>query len=116
MKKTINTLLGVLTGIVNILVGACGGIVAIEALKLKSIDQTKAHATAIAVILPLTVISAAGYLLKGQVTLADCRVFIIPGLVGSVIGSWLLPKIPKKLLSKIFSAFMIYAGVRMLMK
>lgn len=116
MKKALHALLGILTGIVNILVGACGGIVAIEALKLRGVDQTKAHATAIAVILPLTLISAVGYLLKGRVSLGDCGVYILPGLVGAVIGSWLLPKIPSKLLGKFFSAFMIYAGVRMLMK
>ena len=87
-----------------------------EALKLRGTDQTKSHATAIAVILPLTVISAAGYLLKGQVRLSDSYVYLIPGLVGSIIGSWLLPKIPKKVLSKFFSIFIIYAGIRMLMK
>lgn len=116
MKKTLNVLLGILTGAVNILIGSCGGIVAVEALKLRGTDQTKSHATAIAVILPLTVISAAGYLLKGQVRLSDSYVYLIPGLVGSIIGSLLLPKIPKKVLSKVFSIFIIYAGIRMLMK
>lgn len=116
MIKIINPALGILTGIVNILIGSCGGIVAVEALKLRGIDQTKSHATAIAIILPLTLISAAGYLLKGQVKISDSYVYLIPGLVGSVIGSLLLPKIPKKILSKVFSVFIIYAGIRMLMK
>lgn len=116
MKKCINIVLGVLTGAINILIGACGGIVAVETLKRRNLDQTKSHATAIAIILPLTVISAVGYLLKGQVKLSDSYVYIIPGLIGSVVGSYLLPKIPKKVLSKIFSIFIIYAGIRMLMK
>ncbi len=116
MKKLLNPVLGILTGIVNILIGSCGGIVAVEALKLRGTDQTKSHATAIAIILPLTLISAVGYLIKGQVKLSDSYVYLIPGLVGSVIGSLLLPKIPKKILSKVFSAFIIYAGIRMLMK
>lgn len=116
MKKIANALLGILTGIINILIGSCGGIVAVENLKLSGLDQTKSHATAIAVILPLTVISAIGYLYKGQVRLSDSYVYLIPGLIGSVIGSWLLPKIPKKVLNKIFSVFIIYAGIRMLLK
>lgn len=116
MKKCINIVLGVLTGAINILIGACGGIVAVEALKRRELDQTQSHATAIAIILPLTVISAVGYLMKGQVKLSDSYVYIIPGLVGSVAGSNLLPKIPKKILGKIFSVFIIYAGIRMLMK
>ena len=97
MKKIMTPLLGILTGVVNILIGSCGGIVAVEALKLRGTNQTKSHATAIAIILPLTVISAAG-------------------LIGSAIGSLLLPKIPKDVLSKVFSVFIIYAGIRMLMK
>ena len=101
MKKILNPVLGILTGVVNILIGSCGGIVAVEALKLRGTDQTKSHATAIAIILPLTIISAVGYLIKGQVRLSDSFVFLIPGLVGSAIGSFLLPKIPKNVLSKV---------------
>lgn len=109
-------LLGILTGTVNILIGSCGGIIAVETLKLRGIDQTKSHATAIAIILPLSMISAAGYLIKGQVRAGDSLVYLLPGLIGSAIGSLLLPKIPKNVLSKVFSIFIIYAGVRMLMK
>ena len=61
-------------------------------------------------------ISAAGYLLKGQVKLSDSYIYLIPGLVGSIIGALLLPKIPKNFLSKVFSIFIIYAGISMLMK
>ena len=53
MKKIMTPLLGILTGVVNILIGSCGGIVAVEALKLRGTNQTKSHATAIAIILPL---------------------------------------------------------------
>ncbi len=116
MKKTLIYFLGVLIGIINILIGACGGIIAVEALKKSGLDQTKAHATAIAVILPLTVISAVIYILQGKVSLSDSYIYLIPGLAGSFAGACILPKIPKKVLSKIFSCFMIYAGVRMLMK
>ena len=116
MKKTVSSILGVLIGIVNILVGSCGGIVAVESLKYNGSDQTKSHATAIAIILPLTVISAALYLLRGNVRLRDSYVYILPGLIGSLLGGYLLPRIPKKALSKVFSAFIIYAGVRMLFK
>lgn len=116
MKKLKNILLGIATGAVNILIGSCGGIVAVESLKRNGLNQTKSHATAIAVILPLSLISAIGYIAKGEVRLSDSYVYLVPGLVGSVIGSMLLPKIPQKILNKVFSVFMIYAGVRMLIK
>lgn len=116
MKKIVNSLFGILTGFINILIGSCGGIVAVEALKHEGLEQTKAHATAISVILPLTIISAVMYIFKGNVKISDSTVYIIPGLVGSLLGSFLLPKMPKKLLGKIFSVFIIYAGVRMFFK
>lgn len=116
MKKTVRCFSGILIGVINILVGACGGIVAVEALKRSSVDQTKSHATAIAIILPLTAISAGVYLINGNVKIENALLYIIPGLIGSAIGSFLLPKIPKKLLSKIFSCFIIYAGIRMFLK
>lgn len=116
MKKIINAILGIVTGIINIIVGACGGIIAVENLKLRGLNQTKSHATAIAVILPLTIVSAISYIYKGQVKISDSYVYLLPGVIGSVIGSVMLPKIPKNVLKKIFSLFIIYAGVRMLIK
>lgn len=116
MKKIIHSALGILIGAVNVLVGSCGGIVAVESLKHCGVDGTKAHATAIAIILPLTAVSAVMYILRGNVNFSDSLIFLIPGLIGSAIGAWLLPKIPKKILSKIFSLFIIYAGIRMFLK
>ncbi len=116
MKKTVSSILGVLIGIVNILVGSCGGIVAVESLKYNGTDQTKSHATAIAIILPLTVISSVVYLIRDNVKIEDSYIYILPGLIGSLIGGYLLPRIPKKTLSKVFSIFIIYAGVRMFLK
>ncbi|MDD6276179.1 MAG: sulfite exporter TauE/SafE family protein [Clostridia bacterium] len=116
MKKIFNSFLGIMIGIINVLVGSCGGIVAVESLKHIGVDSTKAHATAIAIILPLTAISAAMYIYNGNVSIKDSYIYLIPGLVGSLIGSRLLPKIPKKFLSKVFSLFIIYAGIRMFFK
>lgn len=116
MKNLIRNVTGVAIGLINILIGACGGIIAVEALKKTGIDQTKAHATAIAIILPLTIISAGVYIFEGNVRLNDAYIYLLPGIIGSGIGSFILPKIPKKVLSKIFSCFMIYAGIRMMLK
>lgn len=116
MKKIKNALFGILIGFINMLIGACGGIVAVEALKHDNLDQTKAHATAIAVILPLTVISAVMYIMRGDVNISDAGIYIIPGVIGSAIGSIILPKVPKNILGKVFSVFIIYAGVRMILK
>lgn len=108
------TALGVGVGIINGVFGAGGGMLAVPILKKIGLEQKAAHANAVAVILPITIISAILYLVKGTVTLGDSFAFIPTGLLGSCIATFLLPKFSNKLLSKIFALFMIYAGTRLL--
>jgi uncharacterized membrane protein YfcA len=90
--------------------------IAVPVLKKQGLDQKLAHANAVAVILPITIISAVLYLVKGNVTLIDSWAFIPTGLIGSVIATLALQKFSNKVLQKTFAAFMIYAGVRLLMR
>ena len=113
MKKTVSFVGGVCVGLLNGLLGAGGGMIAVPLLKHSGLDQTSAHANSIAVILPLTVISAALYLYKGYVTLPQALPFLPLGILGSLFGAWLLPKIPNKALQRIFGIFMLWAGIRM---
>ena len=110
------SLMGVAVGIVNGVFGAGGGMIAVPLLKQNGLDQKSAHANAVAVILPITVISAVLYLVKGTVAFADSVAFIPTGVIGSVVATFILQKFSNKLLQKIFAVFMIYAGVRLLIK
>ena len=56
--KTKKYLFGFLIGIVNALFGAGGGMIAVPFLRTLGLSQKQAQATAICVILPLTVVSA----------------------------------------------------------
>lgn len=107
---------GLAVGIVNGLLGAGGGMIAVPLLKKLGLDQKQAHANAVAVILPITLLSAALYLIKGYVGLSDCLIFIPGGLLGSLIGTYCLKKISSRLLKLLFGGFMIYAGVRLLLR
>jgi len=107
---------GVIIGIVNGLLGAGGGMLAVPLLKKSGLNQKEAHATSIALILPLSVISAVTYLLKGSVVLGDAVPYLLPGALGAVLGAFLLNKISDKWLRKIFGIFMIWAGFRLLMR
>ena len=49
---------GVAVGLVNGVFGAGGGMLAVPLLKKSGLDQKQSHANAVAVILPITVISA----------------------------------------------------------
>lgn len=107
---------GLAVGLVNGVFGAGGGMLAVPLLKKSGLNQKSAHANAVAVILPITLISAAMYLVKGNVTLNDSFAFIPTGLIGSVIATFLLKKFTNAWLQKIFAVFMIYAGVRLLVR
>ncbi len=107
---------GILIGIINGMLGAGGGMIAVPVLKKLGFSQEKAQANAIAVILPITLISSAIYLVRGNVTFSEALVFVPGGIVGTLIGTFLLCKIPQKWLKKIFGCFMVWAGVRLLLK
>ncbi|MCQ2479318.1 MAG: sulfite exporter TauE/SafE family protein [Clostridia bacterium] len=103
-------------GLINSLIGACGGIITVAALKKDGMEQNKAHANAIAVILPLSVISAVFYALNGYASVKDTLIFLPGGLLGAIAGGLVLPKIPKNVLKKIFAVFIIWAGIRMVIR
>lgn len=117
MKKKIITLLsGFAIGIINGLLGAGGGMLAVPVLKKMGCDQKDAHRNAIAIILPMTVLSAVLYLVNGRVEIADSFAYVPSGLVGAIAGTVCLKKISAKWLGVAFGGFMIYAGVRLLIK
>ena len=62
MKKMMALLIGLVTGFANGLFGSGGGTIAVPAMeKLLKTKTHMAHATAIAIILPLSVLSALIY-------------------------------------------------------
>ena len=116
MKKTSAFLLGIPIGALNILLGAGGGMIAVPALKKGGLNQKQAQANAVAVILPLTIISLIIYTKKEYVNFFD-SLWILPFAAGgALLGTVVLEKISAPLLKKIFAGFMIWAGVRMFMK
>ena len=116
MKKVYKYFAGFIIGVINSLIGACGGIVTIALLKKDGMNQTQAHANAVAIILPLTLISALFYIFNGYVTLKESLIFLPGGIIGAVAGGVLLPKIPQKILKNIFALFIIWAGIRMIIR
>ena len=117
MKNKIKPYLsGLLIGIVNGFFGSAGGVVAVELLKRDNVDSKKAHATSIAIILALSFVSVIVYLLNGKIDFTNSYKYIIGGFVGALVGSFLLKKIPNKLLRRIFGVIIIISGIRMLFK
>ena len=107
---------GLAIGVVNGLLGAGGGMLAVPLLKKMGLKQKLAHANAVAVILPISILSAILYLCKDYVNLSDAVPFIPTGILGAVMGTYFLKKISPLWLKRIFGFFMIYAGLRLLIK
>lgn len=109
-------LVGALCGLFNGLFGSGGGAVAVLSLKrILHIPAQKAHATALALILPLTLVSAAIYLFIYETNVSTALWITLGGVFGGVAGACLLNKISPKWLHKIFGGLMIFAAVRMLL-
>ena len=107
---------GLLTGTANGLFGGGGGMIAVPYLeKVAKYPTASAHATAIAVVLPATFVSAVVYLFFGLVPLIVFLPVSIGVLLGGFLGAKLLGKINPKITAIVFSAFMLVAGVRMIL-
>ena len=115
-KKFTVPLFGIIIGAVNGLMRAGGGMLAVQLLKKCGLEQKQAHSNAVAVILPITFLSAVLYLIKGYAHISDALVFIPTGIIGSFLGAYLLKKISPHWLKKLFGGFMIYAGIRLLLR
>lgn len=105
---------GLLIGIINGLLGAGGGMLAVPLLRRSGMDQQRAHANSVAVIFPLALFSSVLYLMAGRVRLGDALPYLPGGIVGAAAGAFLLRKIPDVWLRRIFGIFMIWAGYRLL--
>ena len=111
-----NSVYGIAVGVVNGMFGAGGGMLAVPLLKKAGLNQKEAHANAIAVIVPITVVSAVAYIIKGNVKITDALIFLPTGIIGALLGTYCLKKLSPVWLKRIFGGFMVYAGIRLLLK
>ena len=109
------TILGGMSGTANALFGGGGGMLAVPALHFCfEKDEKRAHATSILVMLPLSIVSALIYSVRGVFDLKLGLNVTIGALAGGSIGARVLKKVPKEMLSLLFYGVMIYAGIRFL--
>lgn len=104
----------VLSGLVNGFLGTGGGIVLVFALGMLVADDGEdsvrdRFATVIAVIIPLSLVSA---LMYGNTVDFNAAVpYIIPGILGGITGGLLLDRIKVGWLKKLFAVMVIWAGI-----
>lgn len=109
--------IGIVAGLINGLFGSGGGTIVVPSLVfLLKLKDYKAHATAIPIILPLSIISVVVYLFNNKIPYGTAIYVTIGGLVGSYLGAKFLKKIPVNYLRKIFGSVIIYTAIRMIWK
>jgi len=114
MKKMLS-IIGLAAGLANGLFGAGGGTLLVPALeKFLKFETHKAHATTLAVILPLSVISAVVYTWGVDVDWTALLLVSIGGVVGGIIGAKLLNKLSGAWLNMLFGIFLAAGALRML--
>ena len=106
---------GCLAGLINGLFGGGGGMIVVPMLiSLLGFAPKEAHATAILIILPLSLVSGLIYAIFGNLNVQVAIPVSIGVLAGGVIGAFLLSKLSSKIVVIIFSIVMAAAGVKML--
>ena len=115
VKKLHIFLFGALVGIINGFFGGGGGMIVVPLLtKLFKLEQKKAQATALFIILPISLVSAIVYLCYNSVNFKQGWPVIVGIVGGGVIGAILLNKLNNKVVRGIFIFMMALGGVGML--
>lgn len=108
---------GALIGAINGFLGGGGGMVVVPLLtKLFKLEQKKAQATALFVILPLSLASTIVYMCYNSIDFATGWPVIAGIVAGGAIGACVLSKLNNRVVKGIFVLFMFVGGGVMLFR
>ena len=94
-----------------------GGMILVPSLvSIIKLDEVKARATAITGILFMVIASSFFYFKADYIDLGLSLKCAMGGIIGGIIGSKLLIKMPKKYLNLFFLIFLFYSSFRMIIK
>lgn len=103
----------VAVGAVSGFFGGGGGMLCVPLLQLCGLDAKRAHATALLVILPLCVVSAAIYIANGYFDFTSVLCACIGVIGGGAAGAALLDKLNGTTVGIIFALLMIAIGIKL---
>ncbi len=106
---------GSLAGLANGLFGAGGGMFLVPLFcRWVKLPSKIALATSLAVILPVSVVSAVVYLIRESFDISSAIPYLIGGLIGGFLGGRIFKKVSPILLRRALALFIIYGGIRAL--
>ena len=113
-------LLGAGAGFVNGFLGAGGGIIVVLGIsRLLSGELTQKNdvfATALCVMLPISLLSCFMYALGGSFGTEGFGVFVLPAMAGGVVGGLLLGRLKSTFMRRAFSALIIVSGIILIVR
>ena len=110
---------GIVSGFVNGLLGAGGGIIIVFVLSklLKNHAEPRdIFANALCVMLPLSAVSCVVYYLREQISFESFPSLTIPAIAGGIIGGILLGRIKTEALKKLFAVLVVISGIILVLK
>ena len=106
-------IIGLLAGVANGFFGAGGGLFLVPLfVGWVGLEQRKAFATSVAVILPLCALSAGIYLMRGGLDLVAALPYLAGGALGGWAGGRWFGGIKVCWLRRAFGLLLLYGGVR----
>ncbi len=107
---------GLVGGLLSGLFAIGGGIIMVPLLMaLANFDQRRAAATSLAAIVPASIVGSTTYLLAGEIDLLAGFFIAIGGIVGALLGSAVLKRIPIIWLRWMFIVFILLVAARMVL-
>ena len=104
---------GALAGLDNGLFGSGGGMFLVPLFThWTKLPQRKAFATSVAVILPLSLVSAGIYWFRGGLELDAAWPYLLGGFLGGMLSGRVFQKVPLTWLRRAFALLILYGGVR----
>lgn len=115
MKNIKRALIGIVAGIICGLFASGGGLILVPAfIYLLGIEDKKARGTAIMCILPMVITSSIFYYKDKFINWEIGLMCAIGGLIGGAIGAKLLKKMKTKYIRILFTVFLLYVAIKIL--
>lgn len=120
-RSMLFALAGILSGIVNGLLGTGGGILTVLFLsKIYAKDSSYSTKDIFAITLCSSVIMSVAsllfYLSSGCFSVSDSALYMLAAVPGGVLGAILLEKLSSKTMKLIFALLVVWAGISMMIK
>jgi len=117
LQKLLLVIGGLFTGFAGGFFGGGGGMLSVPLLnKVLKLETKKSHATAMLIILPMSIVSGITYLLNGHFKLMPTMFTGGGVLAGGIAGALLLKKLNSFLVSIIFAVSMVGIGIWIIVK